>query len=32
MGKTLFDKLWERHVVLEEGEGTAVIYRSASDP
>ena len=20
MGKTLFDKLWERHVVLEEGE------------
>lgn len=31
MGKTLFDKLWERHVVLEEGEAQ-LLYRSASDP
>jgi 3-isopropylmalate/(R)-2-methylmalate dehydratase large subunit len=26
MGKTLYDKLWESHVVHEEGDGTALLY------
>ena len=27
MGKTLFDRIWESHVVHEEDDGTALLYR-----
>ena len=26
MSKTLYDKLWDEHVVTAEGDGTATIY------